>query len=280
MTERLMQNGNYELGLGGSFLQDLPSSIKRYTYRGESDFFDILETESVRFEASPHASEFLLFHANKETIDTLIENEDASPITKYLTSFDTNEQLFLVRIPSTPHSGASVVMHNMIMEAIQPMGLFTFLRGYTRAEIRGRSRGKQADYAWKPRRTARGVPRTPSVTLEVAYSRNDVKLNSDVRFWLNPDDGKANICFTLQIGRSQPEIRIEKWENQNDRIHRSQVIWITKRGNQINVSHHPLVIPFEGLFCRPSSCPREKDLEFSQQQLKELAEMIWEDQCW
>ncbi|KAJ9487337.1 hypothetical protein VN97_g5983 [Penicillium thymicola] len=278
MTELPMQNGNYELGLGGSFLEDLPSSIKRYTYRGESDFFDILETESACFEASPHASEFLLFHANKETIDTLIENEDASPITKYLTSFDTNEQLFLVRMPSTPHSGASVALHDMIKEATRPMGLFSSLRGYTSAEVRGESRGKQADFGWGPRRTAPGIPGSPSVTLEEAYSENDTKLNSDVRFWLNPDDGKANVCLTLWTGRSQPEIRIEKWENQNGHIHRSQVIWITKSGNQINVSHHPLVISFESLFRRPSSCPREKDLEFSQQQLEELAEVIWEDQ--
>jgi hypothetical protein len=91
MTEMPMQNGDYELSLGGSFLQDLPSSIKRYTYRGESDFFDILESYSAHFEASPHASEFLLFHASKETIDTLLDNEDTSPIAKYLTSFDTNE---------------------------------------------------------------------------------------------------------------------------------------------------------------------------------------------
>ncbi|KAJ5542797.1 hypothetical protein N7535_005220 [Penicillium sp. DV-2018c] len=274
------QYDNYELDPGGSFLQHLPSSIKRYTYHGESDFFGILETETIGFEASPHASEFLLFHANQETIDTLFENESTPPIAKYVTSFDTNEQLFLVRIPSKPHSGASVLIHDMIMEAIQPMGLSTSFRGYTNVEVRGAARGKQADYAWAPRRTARGIPQSPSVTLEVAYLEDYVKLNSDVRFWLNPDDGKANLCLTLGIGRCQPEIRIEKWENENHRIHRSQVIWITKRGNQINVSHNPLVVSFESLFCRPPSCPPEKDLVFSQQQLKELAEMIWEDQCW
>ncbi|KAJ5381564.1 uncharacterized protein N7496_003992 [Penicillium cataractarum] len=258
-----MQNRSYELVLGSSFLKDLPPSIKRFPYHGVSDFFDILESESARFEVSPHASESLLFHASKETIDTLfdLENEDTPPIAKYLTSFDTNEQLFLDRMPSAPHGGAPFAMHG-------------------NADVRAESRGKQPDCGWVPSKTTRGVPRSPSVTLEVAFSENDFKLNSDVRFWLNPDEGKANVCLTLQIGRSQPEIRIEKWENQNDRIHRSQVIWITKRGNQINVSHHPLVISFDSLFCRPSSCPREKDVELSQQQLKEVAEMIWEHQSW
>ncbi|KAJ5931700.1 hypothetical protein N7516_006189 [Penicillium verrucosum] len=282
MAELQMQNGNYELGLSGSFLQDLPSSIKRYTYRGESDFFDILKTEPARFEASPHASEFLLFHASKETIDTLLENDYASPVARYIISFDTNEQLFLVRIPSTPHGGVAYAVNTMMMRVTDPMGLSDSLRGCVYVEAREASRGKEANFGWRvrPRRTARGISRSPSVTIEVAYLGNDAKLNSDVRFWLNPDDGKANVCLTLQIGRYQPEIQIEKWENKNNRIHRSQVIWITKRGNQINISHHPLIISFESLVCRPPSCPREEDLKFSQKQLEELAEFIWDLQFW
>lgn len=105
MTEKPIQQGSDDLYLddldrGGSFLNDLPPSIKRYTYQGEPQFFDILKSESAYFEATPEASEFLLFHASKETIETLFDpqNEDTSPITKYLKSYDKNEELFLVRI--------------------------------------------------------------------------------------------------------------------------------------------------------------------------------------
>lgn len=48
--------------------------------------------------------------------------------------------------------------------------------------------------------------------------------NSDVRFWLDPGNGAAEILLTLQINRFPPGIRIEKWAKQNDRIHRLQVI--------------------------------------------------------
>ncbi len=281
MTETPIKNGSYDLALDGSFLKDLPPSIKRYTYHGESQFFDILESESAYLEASASASEFLLFHASKETIETLVDPEnELSPTTKYLSSFATDEELFLIRMPSITHGAAPLPMNDVIREAVRPMGLLNCLKGWVHGEIRGEFRGKQPDVAWGPRRTARGTPRSYSVILEVAYSENDRKLNSDVRFWLDPNNGKAEICLTLRIDRSQPEIRIEKWEKQNDHIYRSQAIWITKRGNQTCVSDHPLTISFESLFRRPSSCPRERDLEISEQQLKDVAERIWEDQCW
>jgi hypothetical protein len=75
---------------------------------------------------------------------------------------------------------------------------------------------------------------------------------------------ETQIYVTLRIIRSPPVIRIEKWNIQDNCIHRSQVIWITKQGNQTNVTDHPLTTPFEILAQRPSSYPREKDLEISQ----------------
>jgi hypothetical protein len=282
MTEMPMQQGNYYLDHGGSFLKDLSPSVKRYTYHGKSQFFNTLDFESSRFDASPNGSEFLLFHASKETIKALtdFQTERTPPTAKYLTAFDTNEQLFLVRMSTAAHSVAAPTLHAIILNNLQPMGLFTSLKGYDNRLVKGASRGKAADFAWGPKRSPRGRPSSPSVTLEVAYSEDDFHLDSGVRFWLDPDNGKANVCLTLRICQSRPGIRIEKWEMHNDRIHRSQLIWITKRKNHTNVSHHPLIIPFESLFLRPPSCPWEKDLEISQQQLKEVAETIWEEQCW
>lgn len=273
--------GSHDLDLEGSFLKDLPPSVKRYTYHGKSQFLNTLHSESTRFEASTNASEFLLFYTSKERIKNILDpqNEDTS-VAKFCTSFDTNEQLLLVTMPSKPHSAAADDMNTMIRQALIPMGLLTALQGYPGATIRGDSRGKQADYGWGPKRRAPGQSSSPSVTLEIAFSQSDSKLNSDIRFWLNPDDGNANICLTLRINRSRPEIRIESWERQNNRIHRSQVTWITKTRDRVNVTHHPLTIPFESLFRRQPSHPGEKDLEISEQQLGEVADTIWQEQSW
>ncbi|CDM29395.1 unnamed protein product [Penicillium roqueforti FM164] len=141
-------------------------------------------------------------------------------------------------------------------------------------------RAKAPDYDWGPKRAPPGQRISPSVALEVAFSESDAKLNSDVRFWLNPDDGNAKGCLTLTIERSRPEIRIENWEKKENRCHRSQVTWVTRKGTRTHVTHHPLIIPFESLFLRQSSRPEEKDLAIPEQRLQIIAETIWEVQGW
>lgn len=131
MAEMTECQGSY-LDFDGSFLKDLPRSIKRYTFHGKSQFLDILESESARFEAATSArlesstdtSEFVLFHISKETIEELFdfENEDTS-ITGFCTSFDTNEQLLLASMPSWPHGAVGPEMDNYDARGFQTDGL-------------------------------------------------------------------------------------------------------------------------------------------------------------
>lgn len=118
--------------------------FRRHTYHGEQQFFDILQSEFARFEASStDTSEFILFHASKETIETLFNppNED-TPISKLCTSFDTKERLFLITMPSKPHSAAIDVVQAILLHSLMPMGLSLCLQGYPSASIRGSGRGK------------------------------------------------------------------------------------------------------------------------------------------
>ncbi|KAJ6124887.1 hypothetical protein N7471_012204 [Penicillium samsonianum] len=43
---------SYNLDFDATFLKNLPPSIRRHTYHGEQQFFDILQSEFARFEAS------------------------------------------------------------------------------------------------------------------------------------------------------------------------------------------------------------------------------------
>lgn len=269
--------GGDDLHFGASFLKDLPPSIKRYTCHGKQHFLDIIESEP--FDSANNPSKFLLLHASKDVIKAIVDAPNQEE--PLIASFDTDEELVLITLKYQPHSEAADAVNTAILEKLIPMGMSSCLQGFAGAKIRqeGRPRGKQADYGWGPIRRPRGQRRSPSVTLEVAYPETDSKLNSDVRFWLNPEDGNANICLTLRINRSRPEIRMEKWERRNDRPHRSQVIWITKNGDHASITHHPIVIPFESLFC-PSTRPGERDLEISERQLKDIADKIWEVQGW
>ncbi|KAJ5467326.1 hypothetical protein N7475_005078 [Penicillium sp. IBT 31633x] len=181
-------------------------------------------------------------------------------------------------MPSAEHSSAIGAVDETIMAALQPMGLFGRLHKYSGTTIQGQMRGKQPDHGWGPKRPPPGYPRRPSVVLEVAWSESDSKLNSDIRFWLNPAEGNARTCLTLRVDKHKPAIRIEQWRLQNRRPHRLQIIRVTKMPDQISVTNHPLIIPFEHLFLRPPSIPAERDIEISQQALQEIAETIWDIQ--
>lgn len=124
--------------------------IERYTYHRKSQFFDILQTESAHFESSIDLSEFLLFHASKETIENIFDprNEDEDPsISKRGTSFDTKEKLLLVTISSFPHSVVADIVNTMIRETLELMGLKKSLLGLPGITIKGEDRGKQPDYS-------------------------------------------------------------------------------------------------------------------------------------
>ncbi|KAJ5382338.1 hypothetical protein N7517_000249 [Penicillium concentricum] len=268
------------LDIGGSFLKDLPRSIKRYPYEGECSFLRIFNLELDHRESSGHErNDFFLFHMNRETIETLF-NSDNEPttLTRNCSSFDLDEQLVLIKMPSFEHSSASGAVDDAITATISPMGLFGRLHKYSHATIQATTRGKQPDHGWGPKRPPPGYPRRPSVVLEVAWSESESILNSDIRFWLNPTDGNARICLTLRVDRHEPAIRIEKWTPQNGRVHCSQIIRVTKVLGQICVTNHPLIIPFEDLFLRPPSIPAERDIEISQQALQGIADTIWDFQ--
>lgn len=105
-----------------------------------------------------------------------------------------------------------------------------------------------------------------SVVLEVAFSESGKKLQSVVRFWLDPDNDNVNICLTLRINRFKKEIRVDKWERRNDRAYCSQVIWIENKGDRVVTTHGPLIIPFESLFLRQRSFPRERGIVICSEQ--------------
>ncbi|KAJ5196061.1 hypothetical protein N7449_006540 [Penicillium cf. viridicatum] len=278
MAEPETQNGY--LDVGGSFLKDLPNSIERCLYEGEGSFLRIFNLKLNPHESSGHEkSDFILFHTSREMIETLLNPENESTtLSKNCSSFDLDEELILIKMPSPEHSSAIGAVDDAITAALLPMGLFGHLHKYPNTTIQGGTRGKQPDQGWGSRRPPRGFEKRPSVVLEVAWSESDSKLNSDVRFWLDPANGNARICLTLRVDKREPAIRIENWRLQNGRPHRVQMIRVTKVSNQITVTNDPLIIPFEDLFLRPPSIPAERHIEISQQALELIADKIWDFQ--
>lgn len=266
--------------LGCSFLEDLLPFIEAYTVCNESHFLSIVTSPATRYNISNIPSEFLLFRTSEETIHTIL-NQTNPCLSKYLSSFDLNAKLLLAKMPSIPHSVAGSELHTILINLLQPMGLGRAIKGYPGADIWGNreKRGKEPDYGWNPKRRPPGQADRPSVVLEVAYSESDLKLQSDIRFWLSPKDGNANVCLTIRIDRTRPQIRVEQWHrDKQGRIRRRQVIWITRTADKLTATgDSPLLLAFEDLFRHKPDQPREHDIEISAESLMELARAVWDD---
>lgn len=132
---------------------------------------------------------------------------------------------------------------------------------------------KKGDNAWGPLRPPRSHDSNwPTVVLEIAVSESQLKLQSDVRFWLWQGQGKVNIAFTLTVDRQNPGIWIEKWESAGDREHRTQQVTVYRgANNRIYTTGDPLTIEFPKLFLRNTSCPKEAYIQFPQDVLENLA---------
>ncbi|KAJ5159556.1 uncharacterized protein N7482_006560 [Penicillium canariense] len=281
----------YDSGSSPRFLENLPSSIRRYPYPGRQKLRQIYDLEFDRFQLltchlpsdhSQHrsdgsATEYILFDIDPTTLEHDIFNPNVTPIPFRCSSFDITKGLLLVKMVTEEHSQAAHAMNQAISKALQPMKLETTIQAFSGVTIRSDGRGKEADYGWGPLRPPPGYARKPTIALEVTVSETPAKIRQDVLFWLDPNRGNANIAITLRVNRNKPLITIEKWEYQNQQSQRMQHITIAEdpNGERVTVSGSPLTIPFHLLFRRPTSSPVETDISIGQKELKDIAESIW-----
>jgi hypothetical protein len=265
---------------GIGFLGDLEASIKRYRYLSKQHAIRIVNEEAKEAGTS---GEWILFTGiDKKTfthdfLNTIDENGDR---TLNWSSFDNTLNLLLAKMPpQKPHEEAIRSFDKLLMDALRPMGLDEALHQFGSAIEESPKGGKQADSQWSPIRLPRGRSRDrPTIVLEVALSERYSKLNSDVRYWLQPlpTSEDVKIAITLRINRQQPEIIVEKWERENNHPHRKQCVTISMRANkEITVHGDPLIIEFQKLFLRPTEPPRETDLHIDAEMLKRLAVKVW-----
>jgi len=180
---------------------------------------------------------------------------------------------------TTPeHGTAAEGVGYEIKKQVDAMGLKEVIKAFEGSGVRGDTRGKNADHGWGPKRPPPGSGKL-SVALEVAVSETQENLKRDVDFWLDPEQGKANIALAMKISRTTPMISFQKWERVRGRSHQTQNIKISKGpGGNINISGAPMIIEFHHLFRRPISCPREVDVQLRIPELSTIANAIWDEQ--
>ncbi|KAJ5215792.1 uncharacterized protein N7498_002199 [Penicillium cinerascens] len=290
-----MSNGlystQYDRDSSPGFLENLPSSIRRYSYEGREQVRRVMDLEFDHFQLSTcllhsdhpqshsddNATEYVLFDIDSSTLEHDILNPNVERFPFRCSSFDITKGLLLVKMVTLEHSQAATAFHDAIFEALEPMNLHKAIQTFSGVTIKAGDGGKEPDHGWGPIRPPPGYARKPTIALEVAVSETPAKLQQDVDFWLDPNRGNANIVITLRVNRKKPLITIDKWERRNQQSQRVQQITIAEdpNGERVTVSAFPLILPFHLLFRRPRSSPAEVDIRIGQQELKGIAERIW-----
>ncbi|OQD72601.1 hypothetical protein PENDEC_c020G04510 [Penicillium decumbens] len=110
---------------------------------------------------------------------------------------------------TTPeHGTAAEGVGYEIKKQVDAMGLKEVIKAFEGSGVRGDTRGKNADHGWGPKRPPPGSGKL-SVALEVAVSETQENLKRDVDFWLDPEQGKANIALAMKISRTTPMISFQ-----------------------------------------------------------------------
>jgi len=280
-----------------------PLSVRRYVYRKE-DLPQIVDFERERFFHSIHpkralrsriyqdensitsefqdGAEYVTFSIDTATHarDFLDPNIESNRSTR--TTFSQNESSLAVKMVLHKHEELTVALQSAMDEALGLMGLKRSIYHYNTTTFSVANGSKQPDAAWGPRRPPPGTPRRPTVVVETAISETDAKMLRDVGRWLDPIDGLAKAVLAIEADRWTPKITIRRWhyDSTNAIIENKQTIEIIKSngGDEVIVNGGPLLIPFDLLLLRPADPPREHDIVIVNQELKEIARVVWEIQ--
>ncbi|KAJ5788612.1 hypothetical protein N7457_003602 [Penicillium paradoxum] len=284
--------------------EGLPLSVRRYTYRKE-DFAQIVDLERERLYRSMHsiktmseaiyndgnldaseepedATEYIIFSIDTATHDRDFLDPNIEPKLSIRTTFDRSINSLAVKMVLHEHEELSAAFHTAIVRALGPMGLERSVYHYRSTTIPVANGSKQPDEAWGPRPPPPGSPRRPTVVVEIAVTETYTKLLRDTNRWLDPIDGLAKVVLAIKADRRRPRITIERWQYDSAKaeIENFQTIEIieSSEGDEVTVTGSPLLIPFHLFFLRPAEPPKEDDILVHEQELKEIAQLIWEIQ--
>ncbi|KOS45007.1 hypothetical protein ACN38_g4016 [Penicillium nordicum] len=288
--------------------EGLPLSVRRYTYRRE-DFTQIIDLELERLYRSMHSikttsnairnggnlyaseepedmTEYIIFSIDPATHARDFLDPDIEPIRGICTTFDQTTNSMVVKMLLPEHAQLSIDISMAIREALGPMGLNKSIFDYGHTTLPIANGFKEPDASWVLRRPPRGSPRRPTVVLEISISETHAKLVRDASQWLDPIHGLANVVLAIKVDRRQPRFTIQRWQYDSARaaIKNVQTIEIigSSKGDEVTVTAltgGPLIIPFHLFFLRPAEHHRrEGDILIDEQELKEMAQFIWEIQ--
>lgn len=269
-------------------LQGLAPTTHQYTYRGQNEYRDILLHEHDLWQRGETTTEFVIFtHLDQQTFqrDFLLEPCDKL-IANSWKSHCPISQCLQARLKSSTHGEMVFAFHDLCRDKLVPMGLQHALHRPGRSPVCDEgTRAQAADHSLRPRRLPAGrSDKWPSVAVEVGFAESRAKRQHDLCWWLSRSDGEVKVAIGLSTHKLKREIVVEVWgivdgtTGKTPTLQQEVVISKEAADSTANVTNAPLTIAFESLFLRPANQPAERDIELTDDDLREMAEAIWETQ--
>ncbi|KAJ5101227.1 hypothetical protein NUU61_003449 [Penicillium alfredii] len=266
-------------------LEGLPPTTHRYPYKGSEQFLDTMLREHDRC-LEGEGSEYVVFtNVDERTFLQDLSESSEKLIRNSLKSYCSESQILIARMVSGPHEEAVFAFHDQLRDKLEPMHLGHSLHRFGRKTTHEGPRTKEADHGLYPRRLPAGrTDKWPSIAIEVGYAESKGKLRNDLRWWLSQSSGEVKAAISISTHKSKREIVIEIWamtdtsSGTKPTLQQRLVISKPTADGTTDVTNAPLTVPFESLFLRATDRSEEGDIQMTEDDLRQMAEEIWETQ--
>lgn len=260
------------------FPYGLKKTTPTYEYQNAAHYSAVLGRQLNLLHLHQDTSDYVIFtNINQEQLSRDFHETSDLPFESYFPRL----QVLLTKMETDIHAVAARKFEFAFVKKLSAMNdLDKQLDPTGAALVETAERKKKADNSYKPHRAPKYRDKKwPTLVVEVAYSESWRKLANDARWWLAASKEDVKTIIPISVNQKYREITCDKWglnaEEEPVVLYRVQM----QRDagcEHVKISNKdPLVIGFEDLFLRPPQDACEGDIVFSQDDLKELASMIW-----
>lgn len=267
--------------LEDGIVEALPPNTNQHVYRGLHYFWSFVTQEQTHFDddKTRNHSQYMLFtNINYQTFTHDFNICHHKPSWQLVDTYFPHSQQLLIRTSTfKDHERAQAGLVNIMLTKLAAMNGANMSLDWTgSAEIHAPSCMKKADQTFAPRNIPHGRSDVwPTLIIQSSFIESRLKLRADAKWWLTESKGDVKTALVICVHRREAEIIIQKWESP---IVKQEVVVSSLDGkSEPVVRNGPLVVSFQKLFLRLPNY-REGDIVFTDDDLGEIAKMVWEKQ--
>ncbi|OKL62027.1 hypothetical protein UA08_02255 [Talaromyces atroroseus] len=247
----------------------LSPNIPQYAYKNKRTFLAVRDEATLLFKSKKNQSQYIVFSGVTKDIYYHDLDEELG-----IDSFIPNLEIILYKMPTRTHEAIQREFATMLDEKLMHMGrLHKAILRIGEADVEGEGRTKRPDTSYLPIRYPNR--KWPTLVVEVGFSQDLRKLQTDARWWLSESNGDVRTMIIISKNPKKNEMTIEKWifDQGPTREYHTMVVKDVNGAKATN--QNPLIIGFNDLLLRDPQEPLEQDINFPGGDWEEYADRVW-----